>query len=65
MHLVGVRLSVPAWDTVAKFAAVTRLAGDIDRLLHSAQQCSVWRANAVSAVLSAYVHCVAPSNLQR
>ena len=30
-------------------------AGDIDQLLHGAQQCSVWRVNAGSATLSAYV----------
>jgi len=48
MHLSGVRPSVPAWAT----AAVARPAGDIDRLLHGAQQ---RRANAGSATLSAYV----------
>jgi len=41
-------------DTAAKFAAavaVARLAGDIDRLLHGAQQAR--RANAGSVTLSA------------
>jgi len=60
MHLSGVRLSVrlsvPAWATAAKFAAVARKAGDIDRLLHGAQlQRGVRRANAGSATLLAYV----------
>ena len=30
-------------------------AGDVDQLLHGAQQCSVWRVNSGSATLSAYV----------
>ena len=52
----SVRLSVPAWATAAKFAAVARKAGDIDRLLHGAQlQRGVRRANAGSATLLAYV----------
>jgi len=42
----GVRPSVPAW---------TPAGGDIDRLLHGAQQRGVRRANAGSATLSAYV----------
>jgi len=54
MHRPGVCLSVPAWFTAANFAAAARPAGDIDRLLHGAQQCSVQRANAGSATLSAY-----------
>ena len=54
MHRPGVCLSVPAWFTAANFAAAAQPAGDIDRLLHGAQQCSVQRANAGSATLSAY-----------
>jgi len=37
VHL-SVRLSVPALATAANFAAVAWPAGDIDRLLHGAQQ---------------------------
>jgi len=47
---------VPASATAAKFAAVARPEGDpIDRLLHGVQQRGMWRANAGSATLSAYV----------
>ena len=45
----------PPLATAANFAAVARPAGDIDRLLHCAQQRGVLRANAGSAALSAYV----------
>jgi len=41
----GVRPSVPSWAPAG---------GDIDRLLHGAQQRGVRRANAGSATLSAY-----------
>ena len=59
-HLSGVhlsvRLSVPARLTAANVAAVARPAGDIDCLLHGAQQLrGVRRSNAGSATLSAYV----------
>jgi len=43
-------LSVPAWTTAVKFAAVAQPAGDISQLLHGTQ-----RMNAGSAKLSAYV----------
>jgi len=32
------RLSVPVWATAANIAVVARPVGDIDRLLHGAQQ---------------------------
>jgi len=35
---LSVRLSVPALDTAANYAAVARPAADIDRLLHGTQQ---------------------------
>jgi len=61
MHLSGVRPSVcqsvrlsngPQQQGLLLWA---RPAGDIDRLLHGAQQRGVRRANAGSATLSAYV----------
>ena len=52
---LSVCLSVSVQATAAKFAIVARPAGDIDRLLHGAQQRGVRRANAGSATLSAYV----------
>jgi len=42
----SVRLYDLAWATAAKFAAATRTAGDIDRLLHGTQQRGVRRKNA-------------------
>jgi len=52
----SVCLSQHGRPTAAKFAAVGRKAGDIDRLLHGAQlQRGVRRANAGSATLLAYV----------
>jgi len=58
MYMLGARpsvcLSVSVQATAAKFAIVARPAGDIDRLLHGAQQRGVRRANAGSATLSAY-----------
>jgi len=54
------RLSLPAWLHSSKPAAAglllwARPKGDIDRLLHGAQQRGVRRANAGTATLSAYV----------
>jgi len=53
MHLSGVRWSVCQQQQGLLLWA--RPAGDIDRLLHGAQQRGVRRANAGSATLSAYV----------
>jgi len=57
---LSICLSVPAWAHGRKPAAVglllwARPAGYIDRLLRDAQQRGVRRANAGSAMLSAYV----------
>jgi len=41
--------------TAAQYAAVARLAGDIDRLMLDTEECDMWQGNAGSATLSAYV----------
>ena len=53
MHRSGIHTSV--CPTAAGLLLWARPAGDIDRLLHSAQQQGMQQANAGSATLSAYV----------